>query len=692
MNRSAIVCAVALLFACNSSEAPRSPLVKSHARARRHLVHDAVHAAASTHAPSQASDPLGVTALAGRYTGAGVTIGVISDSFAHCTSGCTTVAADVAAGNLPGPGNPNGDTTPVVVVQEGTDAGDTAEGRAMLQIIYGLAPKAKLCFATIGGTQTSFANAIASLASTSGTCKANIIVDDIFFDDEPFFSDGTVGAAVNQAAAAGVTYVSSGGNLTPALYDGTFNPVSDTAARAGTFGNLKLSQVPPALTAGGFHDFSTTNAQELSFTLTPNGSDAFINFQWDDPFVAARISADYNLLVFDAAGNYRADLSGIDKNTSTGEPLELVNLPLAGGPYQVAISLAAPATASTARHLRLIDDDTGPTTAGLPAQVFSPSIFGHAAAAGSIAVSSYFHGDLTAPEDFNSYGPFTNLFDSAGNRLATAESRLKPEVSGLDGLDTTFFPSGAGNDSDADGFPNLFGDTASASTVAAVAALSIQAAGGTATPAQVASWLTRSASHAGLWAAPDGFGYINAVRATTLAAGGNLGSNGTNISITSSPNPSFPGSAVTVTAHVGFGVATGLSAAIPAVPTGVVTFFNGLTQVKSAALDSTGTASVQFDLASDATIRATYGGDGTNDAASAATPISQVVSSSAATPDAGTTVPDAGTVADGGTATAPPPAGKSGCNSNGSTGPLWLMLACALVAAARARRNVRGTS
>src|ERR1035437_9311477 len=63
------------------------------------------------------------------YSGAGVRIGVLSDSF-NATGGA---AADVASGNLPGPGNPLGHLTAVTVVQD--IAGGADEGRAMLQIV-----------------------------------------------------------------------------------------------------------------------------------------------------------------------------------------------------------------------------------------------------------------------------------------------------------------------------------------------------------------------------------------------------------------------------------------------------------------------------------------------------------------------------------------------------------------------------
>jgi len=89
---------------------------------------------AAGHAPSQASTALGVAALAGKYDGAGITIGVIAGSFDSAGYDCgglceiNTPAQDVAAGNLPGLGNPNGDTTPVVVVSDADFKDDSNMG------------------------------------------------------------------------------------------------------------------------------------------------------------------------------------------------------------------------------------------------------------------------------------------------------------------------------------------------------------------------------------------------------------------------------------------------------------------------------------------------------------------------------------------------------------------------------------
>ena len=144
------------------------------------------------------------------YTGKGITVGVISDSYdvataASAGAAITTHASDdVASGDLPGAGNPDGYTSPVVVLQDGStdsQAGNEDEGRAMLQILHDVAPGANLAFCAVGESTSAFADNIRSLR-TDSAALCDVIVDDIGFDDEPFFSDGVVSQAVDEVVTS----------------------------------------------------------------------------------------------------------------------------------------------------------------------------------------------------------------------------------------------------------------------------------------------------------------------------------------------------------------------------------------------------------------------------------------------------------------------------------------------------------
>lgn len=422
-------------------------------------------------------------------TGQGMTIGILSDSFNKAPNSVTTdhAAQDIRSGDLPGPGNPFGDTTPIVVVDDDPVAG-TDEGRALMQIVYDIAPDAKLCFATAFTGEVQFAANILKLADPKGKCKADVIDDDVGYSQEPFFSDGVVALAVDQVKADGVAYFSSAGNDNSGNYSATFNPISDGDARANFAGNLVLGNVPTELTAGGWHNFGTAKNVSISMPIfapagtTPSG-DHLLFLQWDDPFFDITPTASYDFLVFDDNGFYHPELSGIDNIYSTSQPVQGVLLPggnpnlVAGQLWFVAIALRGPGFATPhAMHLKWVDfDDGGQVTLLQFANRLAPAVFGHPAAAGAIAVAADFWDNTASTEYFSSLGPTAIFFDHDNVRLPFAELRLKPEIAAPDGVDTTFFVSPA---LPGDPNPVFFGTSAAAPHAAAIGALLIQAAGG----------------------------------------------------------------------------------------------------------------------------------------------------------------------------------------------------------------------
>jgi hypothetical protein len=389
----------------------------------------------------------------------------------------------------------------------------------MLQIVHDVAPKAKLAFATAFISKVDFADNIRKLR-TDANC--NVIVDDILYTEEPMFSDGIIAQAVDDVvtsttlAGPKCAYFSSSTNYEGGGYVADFNPVADATARAGLPNqNLRLDQVPAALTSGGFHNFNPDPNGPIdisqTFTLSAQTTTEF-DFQWNDPFDQTPnppnfpgVTTDYNILVFDAAGNYQPDLSGTSDNFSTQEAIEDLLVENASDQdvkYQIVIARAGTSPASPVAHkLRyLVLDDFGGVGADEYYQPSAPAGHGHNSAASAISVAAYVYDDdptnPVAPpftpfvEEFTSPGGVTISFDASGRRLTTDVTRKKPEIAAPDGVNTTFF----GDDYEGDGFPNFFGTSAAAPHAAGVAALLFQKAGGpgSLTNAQLVSILENS--------------------------------------------------------------------------------------------------------------------------------------------------------------------------------------------------------
>ena len=446
---------------------------------------------------SQGRAALNVGALAtAGFDGTGLTVGVISDSYdaASVDSVGNPITDhaddDILSGDLPGPDNPDNHLNPVAVLSDAdpADSANTDEGRAMLQIVHDLAPGATLAFAANGATPTTLAASIRALR-TNVTAPCDVIIDDAIFDEEPFFSDGPAALAVQDVvrsqklAGHPVLYYSAAGDRgREGSYDSTFRPVTLADARQLTNSNLQLSQVPRELLVGGLHNFNPAlNHVAISQKLTVAGAGASLNFQWDDPWLPNLISTSYSLLVFDMAGNYLPDLSGTDDAFQLGRAMQTADLPVGADKqtvvYQIAIGLRQGGL-QQATHLRYLVDTQGTVQTKQFLAYNVPVIYGHAAATGADAVAAYAWNVLDTPEPTTSVGPTTIYIDPNGLRLATPDVRQQPTIAAVDGVNTTFFPPGLGQDTDGDGFPNFYGTSAAAAHAGAVAALLLEAAGG----------------------------------------------------------------------------------------------------------------------------------------------------------------------------------------------------------------------
>ena len=373
--------------------------------------------------------------------GAGVTIGVLSDSYNNLGG----AASDVASGDLP---------TGVIVLDDFASGGSD-EGRAMMQIIHDVAPGSTLAFHTAFEGLASFANGIINLAKpvASGGAGAKVIVDDVFYFAEPFFQDGIVTQAVEQVATTGVAYFSSAGNQARQSYESVF-----TAGQ----------------TAGDytFHDFDPSGAVNVFQKITINNGEFVPILQWDQPFASASTTGagsqnDLDMFLFDGDGNIIA--SSVDANVD-GDPFEFLEVQGTGEVF-LAIAKWNPGGGPNPSKIKFVDVGFNST---YQFATNSSTSFGHNQAPNGQGVAAAYYQDTPAfgtnppePEPFTSLGGTPILFDTAGNRLATPVIRNQPAITAPDGVDTTFF----GFDSDGNGKPNFFGTSAAAPSAAGVAAL-----------------------------------------------------------------------------------------------------------------------------------------------------------------------------------------------------------------------------
>lgn len=450
----------------------------------------------NTHTTSQGVYALRADEAWSTYSvdGTDVTVGVLSDSFDTLQG----ASDDISTGDLPAAGV-------TVVGGESPYCGIYIfcidEGRAMLQIVYDMAPGAKLLFHQALNGKAAYANAIQTLADLG----ADVIVDDLMYLNEPMFQDGVVAQAVDSVVAGGVVYYSAAGNAGRESYESGFVDSGEIFCIEFFY---PLGDCDPIYErVGRMHDFDPGEGVDLYQNITvPVNSRLIVAMQWDEPFGGkgpAGAKNDHDIVLVSADGKIYYAISAND-NVATGEGWEVLQFEnhevLYGGITSFSIVITYDDV-----------DSIGPPATLLKTVIFgsditvnefstnSGTVIGHANAAGAAAVGAAYFKDtpeftMTEPptppilEPYSSAGGVTILFDTNGKALASPEIRQKPDFTAVDGVYTTFFYS----DVDGDGKYDFFGTSAAAPHAAGIAALMLEAKAG-ATPSQINTSLKQSA-------------------------------------------------------------------------------------------------------------------------------------------------------------------------------------------------------
>ncbi|HKP72549.1 MAG TPA: S8 family serine peptidase, partial [Pyrinomonadaceae bacterium] len=485
--------------------------------------------------------------------GKGIKIGVISDSF-NLLGGYNN---DVASGDLPGTGNPNGYTTPVTVLQEAAAGGGNDEGRAMAQIIHDVVPGARLYFATANGGVANFAANITALSNAG----CDIIVDDVsYFTESPFQNDA-IGNAVDAVMTAGKMYFSSVGN------EGNLND-NTSGTWEGDYVDAGALTVGTAGTLSHVNDFDTTAAVSKTNAIT-SGNGQPITLYWTDPLGAA--SNDYDLYVLKAASTSVVAASTGDQ-TGTQDPFEGT-----GSGNTTGNRIVIDKFTGSARFLHL--DATG----GLLTFKTAGEARGHAATSTGYAVAATpavgpFPATFNSSnqvENFSSDGPrrvFYNPNGTAitpGNVSSTGGAvKQKPEITAADGVSTTVSAL----------FNPFFGTSAASPHAAAIAAL-IKSSNASLTQSQILTAMKNTAidiEAAGV-DRDAGFGIVMPLPALSslgAAPGATIALGSATATITSGcdalANGGEKGNLTVQLTNVGGAGATGISAVLAPVTPGLV--------------------------------------------------------------------------------------------------------------------------
>ena len=328
------------------------------------------------------------------FTGAGVTVGVISDGVDSRSSAQST-------GDLP---------TRLEIDPDLPGEGD--EGTALLEIVHDLAPESQLAFAG-PSTSLEMIEAIEFLAYEAfGGAGVDIIVDDLGFFGEPMFADGPVAQAAQQATDYGAVFLSAAGNSALDHYVGAYDDG-----------------------AGGYHEFAAGDTA-LSIVAFP-GARVFV--QWSDAF--GQSSNDFDLY---------ACLQGyepIDFNLqndlcwASGGPQDGDDDPIEG----LAINHPAAALIDVFIHAWDLQESDPRITNPPQLKLYvlggevlehgsvSGGIFGHPAAPGVLAVGAIPAHDPGNDDiqSFSDQGPVEIYYP-------TRETRQKPDITAIDGVVTRY--------------------------------------------------------------------------------------------------------------------------------------------------------------------------------------------------------------------------------------------------------------
>jgi hypothetical protein len=395
--------------------------------------------------------------------GTGIKIGVISDG----ADDRAAVGAELPAVTL----HPT--------IQSWSSPGSHNEGTAMLEIVHDLAPGAQLYFAG-PDTATEMTTAINWFVSQG----CNIIVDDLGFFDQGYFTDTAIANAAANAISQGVVYVSAAGNF------------SDDAHYQA------LYQASQSATSGGILHRFAPGGNDAELLNIPAGADFRAFLQWSDGWSTS--ANDYNLYLYDGDTFDSLDTATNVQN-GNDKPFEMIAWKNNTGSTVHAQLWVEKKNGAAARELELFT--LGNST--LTYQTAGDAIFGHQAVEGVISVAAAAAATPDTVESYSSRGGST-IYTNFTTQTKVVRETL--DGTATDGVQTKIGQLGI--------WPHnpFYGTSAAAPHAAAIAAL-VKQAKNSLTPAQLADIMADTAIDIGVagYDTASGAGRYNALDAVYMA-------------------------------------------------------------------------------------------------------------------------------------------------------------------------------
>ncbi len=464
--------------------------------------------------PAAANPALRVDEASAKWgvDGTGVTVGILSTTYDSSWGAYTSAAEDVSKGLLPGVGNPCGYTQPVRVLHEDVPSGmENDEARAMAQVIHGIAPGADLVVVGLGRNKTETAQNISELVDAG----VDIIVDDISWSNELSFQKDIMSREIDRAKQKGILYFSSAGNDNSIQETGGFGSgVGYPVARHQSNRYVATScpswvLAPAGASSYDCMDFSPDGSGTPYglFLGTPGypggvarpyGMSYVLN--WSEPANGVTTNLQLQLYGIDTSGvTPSVCFGGASLASSPKEPYRYASwdesCPLIsqeGNNYFALVVVRKTSTAGYGTPMVRATTFSGGNAAKASWREFHKtegnnvlqgSLYGHHGDGSSFSVAAAPWDDPYVVESYSSLGGNEQWFGPAVGTAVAAPLPQKttpdaPRIMGLDGIINSFFGSYLGI-MDGQRVYGFYGTSASAPTVAAVAALGLQKAPGT---------------------------------------------------------------------------------------------------------------------------------------------------------------------------------------------------------------------